>query len=214
MASHDIAVAEPDGRRRRGDQSRRAILATAVQLASAEGLEALSLARLAEHRGSSKSGVAALFGSKLALQLATIETARELFIDAVVQPALAAPKGLPRLWALCTLWLDYSQGRVFDGGCFFRAVGAEVDSRDGELRDAVAEIDAQWQAFVRRAVEEASPQLPALDDAELLAFRLVSYLTAANAASLLQRTDRPYALAREAARTALLAAGADPAALA
>ena len=123
-------TATRDGRRLRGDASRRAVLRLAVDQASLSGLDSLTIGTLAADAGVSKSNVATLFGSKLDLQLATIEAAREIFIDAVIAPALAEPHGLARLVAIVELWLDYSESRVFAGGCFFRAVAADASAKD------------------------------------------------------------------------------------
>src|SRR5437588_11938028 len=96
-----------DRRRLRGMRSRQAILVHAARVGSAEGLEAVSLRRLAGDLGISKSGLFAHFGSKEELHLATIEAARKTFTDEVIRPALAAPRGVGRVWALCNSWLSY-----------------------------------------------------------------------------------------------------------
>src|SRR5215471_2651110 len=97
-----------DRRVERGERTRRQILDLAVDLASVQGLEGLSIGGLAAKLGMSKSGLFASFGSKEELQLATIEHASQIFIDAVVRKAMMAPRGLPRLWALCDSWLEYA----------------------------------------------------------------------------------------------------------
>ncbi|BDZ64513.1 TetR/AcrR family transcriptional regulator [Agromyces mangrovi Wang et al. 2018] len=105
-----------DGRRARGDESRREVLAQAMDLASIEGLDGLSIARIAEAAGQSKSGVAALFGSKERLQLAAIDAAQALFTNEVIAPARAATeRGLERVVALVDGWIAYSSRRVFSG---------------------------------------------------------------------------------------------------
>jgi AcrR family transcriptional regulator len=196
-----------DGRRRRGDASRRAILARAIQLASLDGLNGLTIGRLAVDLNVSKSGVVALFGSKAALQMAAIEAACDVYVATVIRPVLDAPRGLCRLWRLCDLWLEYSENRVFEGGCFFRAVSAEVDSRDGPVHDALVRIDESWKEFVQQAIREAADQLPGLDDFELLSFELISVMDGANTASLLHRSSRPYELARTSIRRRLQGLG-------
>lgn len=201
-----------DGRRQRGDESRRAILRLAVDQASLSGLDGLTIGGLASELGVSKSNVATLFGSKLDLQLATIEAARAVFIEKVITPALARPRGLRRLNGLVELWLAYSEGRVFAGGCFFRAVGADASAKDDGARELLARIDEEWLAFVTRAVREAEPELPGLagrsDAAEVLAFEINALLDAANMTSLLHRTSRGYSLARSGIRDRLIALGA------
>jgi AcrR family transcriptional regulator len=204
---------ETDGRRRRGNASRQAVLDRAMQLASTAGLDGLSIGHLAAEVGGSKSGVVALFGTKLDLQLATIQAARSVFIATVIEPALKVQRGLPRLWAVCTLWLDYSDARVFEGGCFFRAVSAEAGSKQGPVRDTLAQIDAEWVAFIEKAAAMAQPELPALRDVEQLAFEIVAIMDGANTASLLHRSSRYYDFARGAIRDRLVALGADPSAL-
>ena len=93
------------GRKAQGERTRQAILEAAVDLASVEGLEGLTIGRLAAALSMSKSGLFAHFGSKEELQLATVEAARDIFVREVIRPAFAAPKGLPRLWGLCDVWL-------------------------------------------------------------------------------------------------------------
>jgi AcrR family transcriptional regulator len=198
-----------DRRRLRGDASRRAILRRAVDEASLVGLDGLTIGSLAADIGISKSNVATLFGSKLDLQLATIEAAREIFIDAVIVPGLAAPHGLARLWAIVDAWLVYSESRIFAGGCFFRAVSADASSKDDAARALLVEIDDEWAGFLTRAVRESAAELPGLDldDAETLAFEITALLDAANLTSLLHRSSRGYALARASISARISALG-------
>ena len=110
----------------RGDASRRLVLANAADLASVDGLDGLSIGRLAEVANVSKSGIATLFGTKERLQLATVAAARERFQATVIEPARVEPRGIRRLVALFDAWIAYSRDRVFPGGCFF--VAAESTS--------------------------------------------------------------------------------------
>lgn len=199
-----------DGRRRRGDTSRRAILERAADDASLRGLDGITIGVLAAETGVSKSNVATLFGSKLELQLATIEAARERFVDAVIAPALAAPRGLQRLWAIIDIWLTYSETRVFAGGCFFRAVSTDAAAKDDAVRQTLVTLEEEWTDFLSRAIREASAELPRLepDHVDLFAFEITAMLDEANRASLLHRSTRPYDLARRSARARLAAFGA------
>lgn len=202
-----------DGRRVRGNESRRTILAHAVDTASVDGLEGLTIGRLADASGHSKSGIATLFGSKEQLQLATIAAAREVFVERVVAPARAnSDRGIGRLCALITEWLAYSDERVFRGGCFFAAASVEVDARAGAIRDAVVDAMSQWEDYLTRSIEYAMARgdLPGLDDARQLTFELVSFLEAANTRSLLHSSREPYRRAAAAVRTRLVSLGADP----
>jgi AcrR family transcriptional regulator len=147
---------DTDGRRARGARTRAQILERAANLASIEGLEGLTIGRLATELGMSKSGLFAHFGSKEELQLATIDTAREIFAREVVAPARAAERGLPRLEALLAAKLRYERGEIFDGGCFFETVRAEFDSRHaGPVRDAIEADLSEWDALMTRVIEGA-----------------------------------------------------------
>jgi AcrR family transcriptional regulator len=203
---------ETDGRRIRGDESRRAVLERAVDIASVDGLDGLSIGRLASEVSASKSGVAGLFGTKEHLQRAVIDAARAIFTDVVIVPARKEPRGIRRVCALLANWLDYSEGRTFSGGCFFMATAAEYDSRPGPVRDAIvrsfSDRDDYFEAAVRHAV--AQGELPSCGDPGQLVFELTAMLEASNSRSLLSGSPEPYARARTAIASRLLAAGADP----
>lgn len=161
---------------RKGVRTRENILQVAVNLASMEGLEGLSIGRLADELKMSKSGLFAHFGSREELQLATVETARQIFVESVIRPALAAPEGASRLWALCDAWVRYVEHPVFPGGCFFAAASFEFDSRPGPVRDRIAAAVKQWLATLTRAVEQAikAGHLKANVDPNQLAFEIKS----------------------------------------
>jgi AcrR family transcriptional regulator len=142
-------------RQARGLRTREAILARAVNIASIQGLEGLTVGSLATQLKMSKSGLFAHFGSKEDLQLATVELARQIFIKQVTRPAIAAPRGMPRLWGLLEHWLALVEKRVFQGGCFFSAASFEFDSRRGVVRDRIAAIMHEWIGAITRAVCEA-----------------------------------------------------------
>src|SRR5207247_3804968 len=127
----------------------------AARVASAEGLEAVSLQRLAGDLGISKSGLFAHFGSKEELQLATVDEAARVFTEEVLKPGLSVPVGVGRLWGLCDAHLSYVERKVFPGGCFFEAAAAEFDSRPGPVRDAIAEKVGYWVESLARATREA-----------------------------------------------------------
>jgi AcrR family transcriptional regulator len=188
------------------------ILRRAAEIASTDGLEGLSIGRLATDLGVSKSGLFGYFGSKEELQLATIRTAAGIYLDEVVRPALAVPPGLGRIWRLCDNWLSYSQRRVFPGGCFFFTVTAEFDARPGRVRDTVAATSLDWSRLVTRAIEDARQlgELTKDTDADQLAFELIAFLETANAGSLLHDDPSAYQRGRTAIRNRLHAAATDP----
>ena len=111
--------------------------------------------QLARATGMSKSGLYAHFGSKLELQLATIEAARETFVAEVLRPALVAPKGIERLLAVCEAFLSHVERRVFPGGCFFSAAAVDIGTRPGPVRDAIAAQQLEWLAVLERLAREA-----------------------------------------------------------
>src|ERR1041384_3558454 len=128
-------------RRRRsdGERSRNAILREAAQLATVVGIDGLSIGRLADAVGMSKSGLFAHFGSKEELQVATVEAASALFTEQVIEPAHGAPTGLERLRQLTDNFLRYVEG-VYPGGCFFASIAAEMDTRPGPVRDLAVRL--------------------------------------------------------------------------
>jgi AcrR family transcriptional regulator len=193
------------GRKAQGERTRKAILEAAVHIASAEGLEGLTIGRLALELSMSKSGLFAHFGSKEDLQVATVEAARAIFINEVIKPAFETAQGLIRLWTLCDIWLGYVQSGVFRGGCFFAAAAAEFDSRPGPVRDRIAEIMKEWLATLRRTIIEAqnAGQLAKEIDPTQLAFEFNSLELGANWEFQLYGDLRAFARARGAIRERL-----------
>jgi AcrR family transcriptional regulator len=185
------------GRRQRsdGEKSRATILDAATRLATVEGLDGLSIGRLAEHIGMSKSGLYAHFGSKEELQLATIDAASEIFVREVIEPARPA-EGAARLEALADAFLSYLDRRVFPGGCFFAAAQAELDTHPGPVREKLRETALRWLDYIERQVRGAQEmgELRADEDPAQLAFELDAMLKMATAVFVLQ--DDPKALGR------------------
>ncbi len=163
-------------------RTRSSILGRAVEVSSVEGLEGVTIGRLAGDLRMSKSGVIGHFGTKEALQLATLEAALDVFRREVWDRAAPKQPGLPRLLALCDAWTSYLRGEVFPGGCFLTAAAAEFDGRGGPVRDALADALKLWyrvlEAEVRTAVEAG--ELPASTDPAALAFELNALAMAAN----------------------------------
>jgi AcrR family transcriptional regulator len=181
MAEAPTAL-KTDRRLLRGERTRQTILSHASKLASAEGLEAVSLQRLASDLGISKSGLFAHFGSKEELQLATVEEAGRVFTEEVLKPGLKTPAGLGRVWAMCNSFLSYLSRGVFPGGCFFEAALSEFDSKPGRVRDAVVEKRGYWVASLARAIREArhAGDVQPDVDADQVAWELGSLLVGAN----------------------------------
>jgi AcrR family transcriptional regulator len=180
--------------------TKRRILEHAAAVASTDGLERVTIGRLADDLGMSKAGLYGHFGSKERLQLETVALGREIFQRHVIAPAQAAPPGLPRLWAMCTTYLDYVAAEVFPGGDFFVTVANEYDTRPGPVRDAVAATIAVWmrrlEDLVAGAVELG--HLRPCDPVQL-AFEIEALLVAGN--HMYHLDDDPKAL--ELARTGI-----------
>ena len=177
------------GETEKGKSTREAILSFATRLASVEGLEGLTIGRLATELDMSKSGLFRHFGSKEELQLAVVDTARQIFIDEVVNPARQAPSGLARLWALCDDWLAYVEREVFPGGCFFMAV-----------RDVIASNMQEWLGYLEHAARRAQEQgeiTPEADPAQI-AFELHAFYLGANWAEQLFGDTQATTRARKA----------------
>ncbi|MFE2291407.1 TetR/AcrR family transcriptional regulator [Streptomyces sp. NPDC059452] len=206
-----MAAVRLDGRVERGNQTRQLILGRAVQIASVEGLEGLSLGRLATELKLSKSGVFALFGSKEELQLATVRAAVAVYVDHVLRPTRSVPPGLGRVWRMCDAWITYSRERVFRGGCFFYAATAEFDARHGKVHDALASAQTGWVTFVEETIEEAraTGELAGDTDVRQLAFEVIAFLELANAESVLQNNSLGYAKATRAIQARLRAAATE-----
>jgi AcrR family transcriptional regulator len=194
-------------RRSDGERSRNAILREAAQLATIEGIDGLSISRLAEAVGMSKSGLFAHFGSKEELQLATFEAARTLFAEQVTEPASTAPTALERLRRLTENYLRYFQS-AFPGGCFFAAVTAEMDTHPGPLRDRAVEFMDDWLRGLETAARDAQAEgaIDSGEDAQQLAFELEAHLFLANAMFVISRDSTPIDHARRAIERRLAAA--------
>ncbi len=186
MSTKERPAGREDGRRHRadGERSRQAILKAAAELATIEGLDGLSIGRLAEHVGMSKSGLYAHFGSKEELQLATIDTAFEIMDREVTQPGLAAPEGVAQIVGLCEAFLSYLERRVFPGGCFFISAAAELDAKQGPVADHVREVYsgilAGFATVIARAKELG--EIEAQADVAQMVFEIDSLLLGANIA--------------------------------
>ena len=140
----------------KGDITRHAILERATGLASQVGLTGLTIGRLADELDLSKSGLFGHFQSKEALQIQVLEHGAETFIERVVRPALAEPRGVPRLRALFERWLAWDD--ALPGGCVFVAASSELDDRPGPVRDRLVELQRQWldtlATSFRKAIDE------------------------------------------------------------
>ncbi len=192
--------------RARGAATQNRILEKAVHIASVEGLEAMSLATLAKATAMSKSGLFAHFRSKEALQIAIIDEAERIFLEAVVRPSGEAPPGKLRLQTLLAAYVDYCARGPFEGGCFFAAAAHEFDGRPGPVRDRIAAFFATWNAQLKQAAAQVFD--PA--DADRLVFEINAIGLGVNFTSQIGvGPDTARRLGGEAVRALLLGLAAD-----
>jgi AcrR family transcriptional regulator len=165
-----------------GERTRDAILNEASSLATVEGLDGLSIGRLADAVGMSKSGLFAHFGSKEELQLATVDRATEYFEEAVFVPASQGPTGLERLNLLVERYLDYIGSRTYPGGCFFASVAVEMATRPGPVLDGAVLVVERYAKLLVEYLQQAQKEgaIGKRVDAEELAFEIHAYLFLAN----------------------------------
>jgi AcrR family transcriptional regulator len=206
------AAETADGRKVRGDRTRRAILTAAVNIASVEGLEGLTIGRLASHLDMSKSGLFAHFGSKEELQISTVRAAAAIFVHRVIRPAEERHEpGIARLRAVLDMWLDYMERGTFAGGCFFANATIEMDGRPGPVRDAIATQMTSWAGllagYTREAMERG--ELAPDTDPEQLAFELDALGTAVNSGWQLHEDAAVFDRGRRAIASRLEAAATD-----
>jgi AcrR family transcriptional regulator len=191
-------------------ETRAVVTRVAVERASVDGLEGLTIGGLAGETGMRKSSVFSLFGSKEELQRATLDAAVEQFRQEVWDPVADQPSGLPRLLALCDSWLDYHRRGVMPGGCFLTTATIEYDARPGPMRDAIAGTMEQWLGVLEREAAAAieAGDLPADADPADIAFELNALAAAASYGFQLRRDPDVFERARRSMRRAL---GAPPA---
>jgi AcrR family transcriptional regulator len=167
-----------DARTQKSELTRAAIVGAALDLALAQGLEAITLQAVADRIGLSKSGVFSRVGSREALQKAVIEEYGRRFIADVFVPAMQAPKGLPRLDGIVQRWIARLRDVEVHTGCLYTAGAFELDDREGELRDLLLQEVTRWRAALRRTVLQAvaAGHLHAGTDPEQLVAELSSLI--------------------------------------
>jgi AcrR family transcriptional regulator len=143
-------------------------------MASVDGLEHVTIGRLADDVGMSKSGLVALFGGKVELQLAVIAHGRQVFTDAMTERLVRQAGTTPQTWRLVEAWMSYERDGVFPGGCLLTALSAEYGSRAGPVHDRVVELGREWLTVLADAgrTDQQTGQLPADADPDQIAFSL------------------------------------------
>jgi AcrR family transcriptional regulator len=158
----------------KGERTRAAILDAALRIVSKAGLDGLTIGTLADATGMSKSGLFAHFGSREELLLAVLAHGQAEFTEVVFQPAMAKPRGLPRLKAMFINWLDWTESAELPGGCPMIGGATEFDDKPGPVRDMLAGGQRTWIDTLKRTVRQAvdEGQLPAGTDPEQIAFEM------------------------------------------
>ena len=165
-----------DGRRVRGDATRLRVAGCAARTATVSGLDSITVGRLAEETGVSKSGILTVFGNREAIQVAAVAEARRIYQREVIAPAWDAEPGARRLAAILDAWVRYAAADdIFPGGCFLTAASVEYGGREGEVGDAVRRLKREWLDLLEAELAEAGSTAPEDD-----AFRIDAYLAAAN----------------------------------
>ncbi len=197
----------PASRKPRADgiAARRAILDAAARLATVRGLVGLSIGDLAQHIGMSKSGLYAHFKSKEELELATIETAAEIFESDVIERVDRSVRGIARVHALTEAFLQHLARRIFPGGCFFATVAAQLAPQPGPVRDRVMHLQSVWVAQFLLALLQArqAGDLPRDADLDQLAFEITAMMFRANFAWIVTEDQHILDQARVGVRNVL-----------
>jgi AcrR family transcriptional regulator len=190
MASHNSV----DGRRVRGDATRRTAARKAAEIATTHGLDSITVGSLAAATGLSKSGILTVFGNREAIQVAAVREARQIYRETVIAPAWGAEPGRPRLCALIDSWINYLRTRVFPGGCFVAATTVEYGHRQGPVAEAVRRLKREWLDLLESELIAAGSPDPATD-----AFCIDAFLTAGNTRRELFDDDAALVRARDLA---------------
>lgn len=195
-----------DGRKAKGDRSRADILKHATRIASRDGLEHLTLGRVATDAGLAKGNIQVLFGDKETLQLATVESGIAIYLREVVEPALAQGTALKRIKALIDGWYTFVEERRLPGGCLVHALSNEYRTRPGAIRDCVEQhrTDAMHRLITLIGEAKAAGDLRSDTNAKQLAFELTAHQAAANVAALMG-DEQQFELAKRTSRDRLRA---------
>ncbi len=139
---------------RKGETTRAAILDVALDLASRDGLEGLTIGLLADRMNMSKSGVFAHFGSREDLQLEVLKLYHRHFEQDVFYPSMKEPRGLPRLQAMFARWVKRVTVEIASG-CIYISGAVEYDDRPGVIREELVGMVRAWQDALHRCVQQA-----------------------------------------------------------
>lgn len=205
---------KPDGRRARGDRTRELVLDSAMQIASSEGLEHLTIGRVATAAGVPKSTVQVLYRTRETLQLAALEAGVRRFAEALSSRLPKGGDGRSRLSALVAAWFEIVSSQVLPGGCLVTATAAELKNRPGVILDAAMSHRSRWTATLLEAVRlgREDGSLASEVDPDQLVFEITALLSIANVSTCMPETG-DFARARATALRLIEAARHRPTAL-
>ncbi|GAB3411335.1 TetR/AcrR family transcriptional regulator [Massilia agilis] len=164
---------------RKGEMTRAAILDEALQLASRDGLEGLTIGVLADRMNMSKSGVFAHFGSREDLQMEVIRLYHHRFEQEVFYPSISEPRGMPRLVAMFERWVKRVSVEIASG-CIYISGAVEYDDRPGPIREQLVSMVQAWQNALLRCVQQAIDcgHLKSDTDAQQMVFEMYGLILA------------------------------------
>ena len=164
---------------RKGEMTRAAILDVALDIASRDGLEGLTIGLLADRMNMSKSGVFAHFGSREDLQLEVIKLYHHQFEQEVFYPSIREPRGMPRLKSMFTRWIKQVSVEI-TSGCIYISGAVEYDDRPGPIREQLVSMVKAWQDALLRCVQQAidTGDLKAGTDAQQMVFEMYGLILA------------------------------------
>jgi AcrR family transcriptional regulator len=196
---------------KRSEETKAAILDTALQMAAVDGLEGITIGALAERMAMSKSGVFARFGSRDELQMAVLRTYETRFAEAVLKPALMLPRGLPRLRGIVRLWLEHSALEA-QTGCIWISGASEFDDKPGPVRDLLVLMVKRWHSELSRAITLACEQghLNVNTDVEQLVFEIYGLILVVHHHGRLLRNTQALARAHESLERLFATYGGNP----
>jgi AcrR family transcriptional regulator len=164
---------------RKGELTRAAILDVALELASREGLEGLTIGLLADKMNMSKSGVFAHFGSREDLQMEVLKLYHHRFEQEVFFPSVKEARGIPRLQAMFARWIKRVSVEIASG-CIYISGAVEYDDRPGPIREELVAMVRAWQGALLRCVQQCidAGQLQPDTDAQQMVYEMYGLILA------------------------------------
>ena len=140
----------------KGQRTSERVLHVALRMAGRDGFRGLTFGTLAQAAGLSKSGLFAHFESMEDLQMQTLALAEREWQEHILRPALAEPRGLPRLRRLFEEWVRSIRSPEFPAGSVLISASFEFDDIPPcPMRDAVLNGHRDMEALLQRLTANA-----------------------------------------------------------